>query len=89
MTHGNMQPPSPHLPANYQIRVKGQLGPQWQAWFDGLTITAQPNGETVITGHMADQAALYGILKKVRNLGLPLISVNPIDPQIMTPQAGQ
>lgn len=78
MTHRDRQPPTTHLTTNYQIRVQGHLGPQWQAWFEGLTITAQPNGDTVINGPMADQAALYGVLKKVRNLGLPLISVNPI-----------
>lgn len=69
---------------NYQIRVQGHLGSQWQVWFDSLTITTQPTGDTLISGPMTDQAALYGILKKVRNLGLPLISVNPIA-SIQTP----
>ena len=71
----------PHLPTNFQIRVQGHLNVQWQAWFENLTITAQPNGDTVICGPLVDQAALYGVLKKVRNLGLPLISVTPIPPK--------
>ena len=61
--------------AVYQIRIKGQLGAQWGAWFDGMTITQTADGETLITGLVADQAALYGLLRKVRDVGLPLISV--------------
>ncbi len=78
MTHRDRQSPTTRLPTNYQIRVQGHLGPQWQDWFESLTITAQPNGDTVISGPLVDQAALYGVLKKVRNLGLPLISVTSI-----------
>ena len=59
----------------YQIRIKGHLGPQWADWFGGLTITLEDNGETLLTGPVVDQAALYGLLRKVRDLGLPLISV--------------
>ncbi len=59
----------------YQIRIKGHLGPQWTDWFGGLTITLEDNGETLLTCPVADQAALYGLLRKVRDLGLPLISV--------------
>jgi hypothetical protein len=59
----------------YQIRIKGHLGPQWADWFGGLTITLEDNGETLLTCPVADQAALYGLLRKVRDLGLPLISV--------------
>ena len=65
----------PGEPMIYQIRIKGHLGPQWADWFGGLTITLEDNGETLLTGPVVDQAALYGLLRKVRDLGLPLISV--------------
>ena len=60
----------------YQIRITGHLGSEWADWFGSLTITLDDNGETLLTGPIRDQAALHGLLKKVRNLGLPLISVN-------------
>jgi hypothetical protein len=60
----------------YQIRIKGHLSGQWVDWFDGLTITLEEDGGTLLTGPVVDQAALYGILKKVRDLGMPLLSVN-------------
>jgi hypothetical protein len=60
----------------YQIRVKGHLGDQWADWFEGLTISQEKDGITVLTGPMADQAALHGLLVKIRNLCLPLISVD-------------
>ena len=60
----------------YQIRVKGHLGPEWSTWFDGLTITNEPHGEAVLAGPVVDQAALHGLLVKVRDLGLTLLSVN-------------
>jgi hypothetical protein len=60
----------------YQIRLKGHLGEEWMDWFDGLTITLEDNGNTLLTGPLADQAALHGLFKKLRDLGLPLISVN-------------
>jgi hypothetical protein len=63
----------------YEIRVRGRLDSRWSAWFDGLTVAAGANGETVLTGPVADQAALHGLLAKVRDLGLPLIAVNPVD----------
>jgi hypothetical protein len=63
----------------YEIRVKGHLGPQWSDWFEGLTITLEGSGESVLTGHVVDQATLHGVLKKVRDLGMPLISVNRLD----------
>jgi hypothetical protein len=66
-------------PMIYQIRIKGHLGNQWAEWFEGLTITLEDNGNTIITGMVVDQAALHGLLKKVRDLGLPLISVSPLD----------
>jgi len=62
-------------PTIYQIRVKGHLGSQWTDWFGGLTVTLEDNGETLLTGPVADQAALHGLIKKVRDLGMPLVSV--------------
>jgi hypothetical protein len=62
----------------YQLKIKGQLGPQWAEWFDGLTITLEEDGDTLLTGPVVDQAALYGLLKKVRDTGLTLIAVNQI-----------
>jgi hypothetical protein len=70
----------PNSPMVYQIRLQGHLGQQWTAWFEGLTITLEENGETLLTGPVADQAALYGLLRKVRDLGMPLLSVNRLKP---------
>ena len=67
-------------PMVYQIRIKGHLGRQWADWFEGLTITLEDSGETLLTGSVVDQAALYGLLRKVRDVGMPLISVNCITP---------
>ena len=64
----------------YQIRIKGHLRPQWADWFEGLTITLKEDGDTLLTGPVVDQAALHGLLKKVRDLGMPLVSVNRIGP---------
>lgn len=69
----------PSQPAVYQIRIKGQLDPQWRVWFEGMAIALDEDGVTLITGPVADQAALHGLLKKVRDLGLPLISVCPVE----------
>jgi hypothetical protein len=63
----------------YEIRVAGQLSPQWIEWFTGLAVTLV-DGETWLTGPLADQAALHGVLKKIRDLGLPLLSVNQLPP---------
>lgn len=63
----------------YQIRVKGHLGLQWSAWFEGLAITLEEDGDTLLTGPVTDQAALHGLLRKVRDLGLPLLSVQSIE----------
>jgi hypothetical protein len=71
---------APGQPAIYQIRLKGHLGPQWTDWFEGLTITLQKDGDTLLTGPLVDQAALHGLLKKIRDLGMPLLSVNRIEP---------
>jgi hypothetical protein len=65
----------PRQPTIYQIRVKGHLGSQWTDWFGGLTVTLEDNGETLLTGPVVDQAALHGLIKKVRDLGMPLVSV--------------
>jgi hypothetical protein len=65
-------------PMVYQIRIRGHLGRKWKDWFEGLTIKLEANGETLLTGTVVDQAALHGILKKVRDLGMPLLSVNSV-----------
>ncbi|TMD63197.1 MAG: hypothetical protein E6I97_25975 [Chloroflexi bacterium] len=65
----------PGQPLVYQIRIKGHLGREWTDWFGGLTITLEDNGETLLTGPVIDQAALHGLLKKVRDVGMPLLSV--------------
>jgi hypothetical protein len=62
-------------PASYHIRVKGQVGPEWSEWFDGMTITYDETNETILFGQVVDQAALYGILNKIQALGLTLLSV--------------
>ena len=67
-------------PMAYQIRIKGHLGRQWTDWFGGLTITLEDNGETLLTGPVVDQAALHGLLRKVRDLGMPLLSVSRVEP---------
>ena len=59
----------------YEIRIQGHLEPRWASWFDGLTLTQDPDGTTVIRGEVADQAALHGLIQKVRDIGLPLVSV--------------
>ena len=63
-------------PLIYQIRIRGHLGQPWQEWFEGLTLTLEADGTTLLTGPVVDQAALYGILKKVSDLGMPLLSVS-------------
>ena len=63
----------------FQIRIKGHLSRAWTDWFEGLTITLEENGDTLLTGPVVDQASLHGLLKKVRDLGLPLVSVSPLE----------
>jgi hypothetical protein len=65
-------------PVVYQIRIKGQLDSQWADWFAGLTIILEDDGNSLLTGPVVDQAALHGLLKKVRDLGMPLVSISPV-----------
>jgi hypothetical protein len=64
----------------YEIRLKGHLDSRWAAWFDGLSLTQDSGGTTVISGPVLDQAALHGLLQKVRDIGIPLVSVAQVDP---------
>ena len=80
MANGLDPETDPHQPMIYQIRIKGHLGSQWTDWFGGLKITLEDNGDTLLTGPVADQAALHGLLKKVRDLGMPLVSANRVEP---------
>ena len=70
----------PRQPMVYQIRIQGHLGSEWTDWFEGLTITLEDNGETLLTGPVIDQATLHGLLRKVRDVGLPLLSVIRLRP---------
>ena len=70
-----------HESGFYEIRLKGHLDDRWSDWFSGLTITLEEDGDTRLTGPVIDQAALHGLLKKVRDLGLPLVSVCPVKPK--------
>jgi hypothetical protein len=69
-----------HNPGRYEIRLKGHLDSRWSAWFDGLSLTNESDGTTIICGPVADQAALHGLLQKVRDLGLPLVSIIQTEP---------
>ena len=70
-----------HEPARYEIRVKGHLDARWADQFENLSFTHTSDGTTILAGPLVDQAALYGLLRKVRDLGLPLIAVNQVDPK--------
>ena len=70
----------PGQPMVYQIRIEGHLGPRWTDWFGGLSITQEDDGETLLSGLVVDQAALHGLLRKVRDLGMPLISAIRVEP---------
>jgi hypothetical protein len=69
-----------HNPGRYEIRLRGHLASRWAAWFDGLSLTNESDGTTIISGPVVDQAALHGLLQKVRDLGLPLVSVTQVEP---------
>jgi len=66
-------------PVRYRLRVRGQLGPQWSCWFEGLDVETVPDGDTTLSGSLPDQAALHGLLARVRDIGLTLISVETLD----------
>ena len=88
-TSGELDPqPGSGQPTVYQIRITGQLDARWADWFEGLAITLD-GGDTLITGPVVDQAALHGLLKRVRDLGMPLVSVNPVEPGPPTLGTGQ
>jgi hypothetical protein len=74
------------MPAGYRIRVEGYLDEHWSAWFDDLTLTHGSDGTTSLSGAVSDQAQLHGLLSKIRDLGLALISVDPIDPSVLDGQ---
>jgi hypothetical protein len=77
--------PDCHEPGRYEIRLKGHLSGRWAAWFDGLNLRLERDGTTVIYGPVADQSALHGLLQKVRDTGLPLISVLCVEPEPSEP----
>jgi hypothetical protein len=79
----------PGQPMVYQIRIEGHLGREWTDWFGGLTVTLEDNGETLLTGPVVDQAALHGLLRKVRDLGMPLLSLSHVEPGLAEAKARQ
>jgi hypothetical protein len=81
MSHPNSPSDDRSAAGRYEIRLSGHLHERWDAWFEGLTVTHRDDGTTVISGPLADQAALHGLLQRVRDLGLPLISVTEVDPR--------
>ena len=94
MTAPEQKPgPDADQPTVYQIRLKGHLGQRWLEWFEGLTITLEKDGNTLLSGPVVDQSALHGLLKKVRDLGMPLLSVNSVEPTPLdnkqAPQVGE
>ena len=79
MSNKGNAPTDPGRPLVYELRITGHLGREWTDWFEGLAITLDDNGDTLLTGPVVDQAALHGVLMKVRDLGLPLIAIVTID----------
>jgi len=79
MTDEQSSNPDANQQTVYQFKLKGHLGQQWMNWFEGLTVTLEEDGNTLLSGPVIDQSALHGILKKIRDLGMPLLSMNPID----------
>lgn len=80
MTERHSPTPDPREAGRYEIRLAGHLDAHWAAWFDGLTVSREADGTTVISGPIVDQAALHGLLQRVRDLGLPLVSVTRLPP---------
>jgi hypothetical protein len=72
----------PHQAGEYEIRLRGHLASRWSDWFDGLTLTRESDGTTLLRGAVVDQAALHGLLQKVRDTGLPLVAVTPVEPDL-------
>ena len=79
MPNKHMSKTDPNEAMVYQIRLEGHLGCEWTDWFEGMTITLGDMGDTLLTGPVADQAALYGLLRKMRDLGMPLVSINRVE----------
>lgn len=79
-THASTATDNHYEPGLYEIRLKGHLGSRWAEWFEGLTFTLEANGDTLLTGPVVDQAALHGLLRKVRDLAMTLISVIRVEP---------
>jgi hypothetical protein len=79
MTQRTTSTPDPREAGRYEVRLTGHLDEHWVAWFDGMTVSRAGDGTTVISGPVADQAALHGVLRRVRDLGLPLISVREVE----------
>ena len=75
-------------PETYRIKIEGHLDDYWSEWFDGLTMTYDENDDTILTGQVGDQSALYGLLKKVHDLALPLVSINPVEPDVAGSSGG-
>jgi hypothetical protein len=84
MTERHTSTPDSREAGRYEIRLTGRLDARWNAWFDGLTVTYENDGTTVISGQVPDQAALHGLLQRVRDLGLPLVSVKRVDLDLPT-----
>ena len=80
MSEVNASSGNRHEPGRYEVRLKGHLDGRWAAWFDGLSLSREGDGTTIIGGPIADQAALHGLLQKVRDTGLPLVSVIRVEP---------
>jgi len=80
MSNDPKQKIDPSQPMIYQIRIEGHLDVQWTNWFSGLSVSLEENGDTLLTGPVIDQSSLFGLLKKVRDLGLPLVSLNRVEP---------
>ena len=77
---GTAEPPDPERLVRYEIRVRGLLDSGWSDWFEGLEVSSDAPGQTLIAGPVVDQAALHGLLARIRDLGLPLLSVQRISP---------